>query len=94
MFDDERLKELEDEQRLLVMQCDLERAAMRAEVAALGQRLSWLTSTKEQARQHRGWAYAAVSLVGLMAARYGIRTVRWLPVLAAGWRVARFFIRR
>ncbi len=84
----QRLKELENTERLLIMQADVHRNLLRLESAALRDRLKrsvlgqgWLGSNP--------WLALGALAGGFLAFRRWRDSARWVPVVVTVWRWVR-----
>ncbi|MHB1306356.1 MAG: hypothetical protein ACYDC1_06145 [Limisphaerales bacterium] len=79
------LKELADRKRLLILQADLHRALLRAELTRVGGRLEWLELVREKVCG-RPWLLAGGAAAGLLTSGYWRPALKWLPGAIAAWR--------
>lgn len=81
----QRLSDLAERKRLLVLEADLHRALLRAEAVRVRTRLTWLNRGGGNLRL-RPWLLAGGALAGLVAARHAPTALKWLPTALAAWR--------
>jgi hypothetical protein len=79
------MTELQERKRLIVLQSDLHRALVRAEVANVRAQWGWLIGARAQARSAGLWLGLGTSALGLWAAWRGHRLARWIPAAQAAW---------
>jgi hypothetical protein len=75
--------ELEERKRLLILQADLHRTALRAEVAGVRSRLQWLQAAREKVGAASPWLALGAGVAGILAARRWRNLVRWIPTALA-----------
>lgn len=83
------LTELQERKRLVLLQADLHRALLRAEVATARARWSWVMDMRETVRDARPWWAVGAAVVGFLAAWRGRSLTRWIPAALAVWRALR-----
>jgi hypothetical protein len=93
MVYDEKMTDLEETRRLLVLQADVHRSTLQLELASLKERLGWLGGARQAAKNTRPWLIGAAAVLGFLAMRYQGGVTRWLPVVLATWRIGRRFLR-
>ena len=80
------LIELEERKRLLVLQADVHRAALRAELAGVRARLNWVAEARDKMGAAGPWLALGAGVVGVLAARRWRNVLRWIPTGLAAWR--------
>ena len=78
--------EIGERKRLLVLQADLHRAALRAEVANVRARLDWLQAARDKVGAASPWLALGAGVVGILAARRWRNVLRWIPTALAALR--------
>ena len=78
--------DLAERKRLLVLQADLHRAALRAEVASVRDRLNWVQAARDKVGAASPWLALGAGVVGILAARRWRTLVRWMPTALAALR--------
>jgi hypothetical protein len=86
MFAQERLKELAERRRLLVLEADLHRSLINLERETLRARLTGLEAARERVSAGGPWLVAGSAVAGLFAVRHWRTVVRWLPTAWSAWR--------
>jgi hypothetical protein len=81
----EKLNELAERKRLLVLQADLHRAVLQAEVANARTRLLWVGQVREKLPGGPWWL-AGGAVAGFFALRQWRTALKWLPAGLAAWR--------
>lgn len=81
----ERLNELAERKRLLVLQADLHRAVLQAEVANARARLLWVGEVRGKMPSGPWWL-AGGAAAGFLALRKWRTTLKLLPAGLAAWR--------
>lgn len=89
MSAEERLSELAERKRLLILQADLHRAVLQAEAANAQARLQWVAQAREKFSGKAGWVLG--SAAGVLAVRNWRRTLKLIPVGLTAWRWWRKF---
>jgi hypothetical protein len=89
MFTGQRLSELEERKRLLVLQSDMHRGLLRLEAGLWRERLSWVRSTQTTLAAGRPLLLAGGVVAGVVALRHWRSLLRWAPALLTAWRWAR-----
>ena len=89
MFAPERLNEVAQRRRLLVLESDLHRSLIILERERLRVQLAGIHAARERLAAGGPWLVAGGLLAGLLAVRHGSRLVRWLPTAWAAWHWAR-----
>ncbi len=82
----QRLKDLEDAKRLLVLQSELHRRLLRLELHALGDRFAGVAAVQRGLRANRPLLLGGAALAGFLALRRWRVLLRWLPTAAAAGR--------
>lgn len=80
------MMELAERKRLLVLQADLHRAVLRAELAGVRARLEWLQSARDTVGAASPWLAMGAGVAGILAARRWRNLVRWIPTALAALR--------
>lgn len=80
------LIELAERKRLLVLQADVHRAALRAELASVRGRLDWILAAREKVGAASPWLALGAGIVGILAARRWRNVLRWVPTALAAVR--------
>jgi hypothetical protein len=80
---------LQERKRLVMLQADLHRALLRAEVATVRARWSWVKDVRETARGASPWWAVGAAVVGFLAAGRGRGVARWIPMALAVWKAIR-----
>ncbi|HNQ88107.1 MAG TPA: hypothetical protein PKM73_05805 [Verrucomicrobiota bacterium] len=83
------MTELQERKRLVQLQAELQRTLLRAEVATVRARWSWLKDIRETARSTSPWWTTGAAILGLLAAWRGRSAARWIPVALAAWKALR-----
>jgi hypothetical protein len=78
--------ELEERKRLLVLQADLHRTELRAELASVRARLQWVQSARDKVGAASPWLALGAGVAGILAARKWRNVVRWIPTALAAVR--------
>ena len=78
--------ELAERKRLLLLQADLHRTVLRAELASARARLEWLQSARDKVGAASPWLALGAGVAGILAARRWRNVVRWIPTALAAWR--------
>lgn len=84
MSAEKRLNELAERKRLLILEADLHRAVLQAEVGTLRARLRWISQAREKFPGKAGWLVG--STAGVLAVRNWRQTLKLVPVGLAAWR--------
>jgi hypothetical protein len=84
MSAEKRLNELAERKRLLILEADLHRALLQAEVAHLQSRLQWIAQAREKISGKAGWVLG--SAAGLLAVRNWRSALKLIPVGLTAWR--------
>ncbi len=87
----QRLKELEETQRLLVLQADLHRSMLRVESAALRRRVSRVSGFGRSLGGTSPWLLLGTLAGGFLAFRHWRSSARWVPMVLTAWRWFRWF---
>jgi hypothetical protein len=82
------MTEFDARKRLLVLQADLHRIALRAEWTNARSRLSWLGNIRDKVRSVSPWLAASTAVLGLLAAGRWRKLALWAPTVLAAWRWA------
>lgn len=85
--------ELEDRKRMIVVQADLHRALLQAELVRVRARLDRLDEARERFRAAGPWLAVAGAVGGVIAARKWRSLAAWAPPMLAAWRWLRSFRR-
>ncbi len=88
MFKQKNLSELAERKELLVLQSELHRALLQAEVANLRARWQWLGQAREKL-PGGPWLLAGGAAAGFLLLRRWRTAVKWFPVLLSAWRWVR-----
>jgi hypothetical protein len=80
------MTEIKARKRLLVLQADLHRIALRAECANARSRLSWLDKIRDKVRSVSPSLAASTAVLGLLAAGRWRKLALWAPAVLAAWR--------
>ena len=86
MFSGQRLKDLADARRSLVLQGDLHRSLLRLETAALRERFAGLVAPRDSLLSRRPLWVAGAVLAGVLAVRRWRALLRWAPTAVAAYR--------
>ena len=86
MLAGQRLKDLADARRLVVLRADLHRSLLRHEADALRERFASLAGTCSNPASGRPVWIAGAILAGLLATRRWRTLVRWAPTAVAAYR--------
>jgi hypothetical protein len=81
-----QVTEIRVRKRLLVLQAELHRIALRTEWANARSRLSWLDKIRNKVRSVSPWLGASTAVLGLLAAGRGRKLALWAPTVFAVWR--------
>lgn len=79
-----RLKELAERKRLLVLQADLHRAVLQAEVINARDRLAWVGQVRE--KLVGPWPLVGGAAAGLLLVRKWRTALKWIPAGLSAWR--------
>jgi hypothetical protein len=71
---------------MILAQADLHRELLQWEGRQIRERI---TATTDRVRSHQWWLLGGAAVVGLVLTRGGGGFLRWLPLAATAWRVAR-----
>ncbi len=82
----QRLKDLEDAKRLLVLQSELHRRLLRLEFDSLCDRFAGVSAVRRSLRGGRPLLLGGAVLAGLLAVRRWRGWLRWVPTAAAAYR--------
>jgi len=86
MLAQEKLSELAERKKLLVLQADLHRAVLQAEVVNARARLMWLGQVREK-MPGGPWWLAGGATAGLLLARKWRPLLKWFPAGLTAWRL-------
>lgn len=90
MFHDQRLKELEAEQELLVAQSDLCRHTIYLQFETIRGQLAWTNPVGQVLSSSNPWVLGGAVLgLSLLFTRLKSGVFRWVPAAMAAWRLAR-----
>jgi hypothetical protein len=83
----ERLNELAERRRLLVLEADLHRSLINLERESLCARLAGLDAARERMAAGGPWVVASSAVAGIFAVRHWRKLARWLPagLMALRW---------
>ena len=82
----QKLNELAEAKRLLVLQGDLHRSLLRLETDDLRERFAGLTTVREKLVSGRPLLVAGAVLAGVLAMRRWRTLLRWAPTAVAAYR--------
>lgn len=80
-----RMNELAERKRLLVVQADLHRALLKAEMVNIRTRLDWVGQVREKLPGGLWWLTGG-TVAGFLALRRWRTIAKWLPAGFAAWR--------
>jgi len=80
-----RMNELAERKRFLVLQAELHRALLQAEMVNARARLDWVGQAREKLPGGLWWLTGG-AVAGLLALRRWRTIARWLPAGFAAWR--------
>ncbi len=86
MFAEKRLKEIQEQKRLLTLEASVHRSLVRAEMVNARRRLSWLSGARQKAAAASPWLAVAGAVAGLFAARRVGGVAKWIPTALAALR--------
>jgi hypothetical protein len=86
MASENGLSELAERKRLLILQADLHRAVIHAEVVNARIRLQWLEQARTKLSGGNPWFLGGAAAAGLFAVRHWRKTLKWVPTALAAWR--------
>jgi len=78
--------ELAERKRLLMLQADVHRAILNAELAGVRDRLNWVQAARDKVGAASPWLALGAGVVGILAARRWRAAVRWIPAALAALR--------
>jgi hypothetical protein len=84
MSAEKKLSELAERKQLLLLQADLHRAVLQAEIATLRARWQWVAQARDKFPAKAGWLLG--SAAGVLAVRNWRHTLKLIPVGLATWR--------
>ncbi len=82
----QRLKDLEDAKRLLVLQSELHRRLLRLEFDSLRDRFAGVAAVGGKFSAHQPLLWVGAGLAAVLAVRRGRTLLRWLPTAVAAHR--------
>jgi len=82
----ETLTPLEERKRLIMLQSDLHRSLLQAELVGLQTQLGRLGEAREKVRAAGPWLGVAAAVAGVFAARNWRSLAGWAPTAIAAWR--------
>lgn len=88
MFAKQRLNELAERRRLLVMEADLHRSLIGLERERFRERLAGLRAAREKVASNSPWLVAVSTVAGLLALRHRSKLVRWITAALTAFRWA------
>ncbi len=90
----QKLKELEEMQRLLIVQADIHRSILRVESAALRRRLNPVSVLGQKVTGTSPWVLLGAVAGGILAFRRWRASARWVPMALTAWRWLRWWLQR
>jgi len=78
--------ELAERKRLLLLQADLHRATLNAELAGVRDRFNWVQAARDKVGAASPWLALGAGVVGILAARRWRTAIRWIPTALAALR--------
>lgn len=79
MFANQRLNELAERKRLLLLEAELHRGLISLECESLQGRLAGLLATRERVASQHPLLIAGGTVAGLLALRHWRKLARWMP---------------
>jgi len=83
----ERVNDLAERKRLLVLEADLHRHIIGLECTALQARAAALTDVRKQLAARSPWVIGSGAAAGLLAVRHWRKVIRWAPQVFSLWRL-------
>lgn len=85
----ERLNDLAERRRLLVLESDLHRSVVQLELESLRGRVAGLRELRERLSAGSPWLVGGSALAGLVAVRHWRKLAHWIPAAFAALRWVR-----
>lgn len=83
----QRLNELAERKRLLLLEADLHRNLLGLECTALRARVAGLTDIRKQLAARSPLVLGGSAIAGWVAVRHWRKAIRWLPQAVSLWRM-------